>query len=912
MLSLLRNRPFGGRAPRNDDEQQQQQDIERQQQPQAQAQAQAQTQAQAQQPPAPAQQPGRNTAFNAFVQATIHPAVQGTGADANVNGTQAAAAAAPATGTTPRVSRRVRLERDANATLFGPSLANYFPSSSSTTTGVAAAAAATAIATASTPAAAQALPTASADGTAAPSAAAAPISGDAEAVPSHTQDGAVAASSSNPNQPPAFAPLTTVSSINSATLRRPRLGSSGRARGASLSNLSVASLLNQNAQTPNLNNAVESPQVGAALDNSNPNSPYPPPGRPTFPLHRRQYTTDSTWSFPDQNRADNDDDLGAPVADAADDDFGPLPLADAIQLGTLHRWLERAATGGGATLHPSSIPPSATDAAAAPASPGTTTASANDLAPLDPSGNESIPLTEFRPSPASSTSVVPKASSVCTILQSYVNLKRNTFRITLGPAATRSDSAEETAVLNRPALPANVLAPAPSAPVLANPTHVLHFEYDCAAPRCAIHVFVRASRKHGSWNQATQNPTYPALLAGADSTQSGSLSPYAPPHILGFPILAATSITLKTSDNSTQATITPASTLSEAHHLPRGFAQKRAVALRLDMSLYAPPSFSSSKDRGFSPSADQEAPFSSSSQAQPTVPADVAAEVKAAAAKAEEDKEKSKSDKEKAKADKETLKVAIVVEALDDDGKPLSEPNLQTTYLRLTSVPAPVGSAAAVAGSDGKLRVWSAQVEAQEAEIGPHRFQLQELFGLSTRPPPASLAPADTNAGDTGDGAFLTANTDGGAGAEPAEGEEGATEIPTEVPAGSTLNLNGSSATLGQSGGGAGGSVGGGGGVFTPAYMPPADEGTTGSECLICLTSPPSTLLLPCTHGLCLECAIQLRESVKNARDAERRRGKTPRRKYACPVCRRAYTSMLHLSTADEKHLAQASAHGVV
>jgi hypothetical protein len=89
----------------------------------------------------------------------------------------------------------------------------------------------------------------------------------------------------------------------------------------------------------------------------------------------------------------------------------------------------------------------------------------------------------------------------------------------------------------------------------------------------------------------------------------------------------------------------------------------------------------------------------------------------------------------------------------------------------------------------------------------------------------------------------------------------------------------------------------------------------------------PTTLLLPCTHGLCLQCAIQLRESVKGIRESERRRGKNPKRKYACPVCRRgelksilrglgsvsdpiivrlaAYTSMLHIATADEKNAAQ-------
>lgn len=134
-------------------------------------------------------------------------------------------------------------------------------------------------------------------------------------------------------------------------------------------------------------------------------------------------------------------------------------------------------------------------------------------------------------------------------------------------------------------------------------------------------------------------------------------------------------------------------------------------------------------------------------------------------------------------------------------------------------------------------------MEGQEAEIGPHRFQLQELYGLSSKPP--AVAPAPVEAGD---------------------GEEDGAAVPP----------------------------------------PPVDiDASNGSECLICLSSPPTTLLLPCTHGLCLECAVQLRDSVIGIRASERRRGRTPRRKYACPVCRRAYTSMLHLSKADEKAAAQ-------
>ncbi|KAK0547600.1 hypothetical protein OC846_004794 [Tilletia horrida] len=839
----------------------------------------------------PAAQP--QDAFNAIVQAMAPPAAA------------AAAATAP-----PKLSRKQRQERESNATLFGPSLATYFPSSSSTPS------------TGTTPAATTA----------------------------QQQNAQQAATSPATEQPPAFAPLTQISSINSATLRRPRLGSSGRARGASLSNLSLS-------HPPH-----------------DPASPHVPPSpaqqaRPLYGTHRRQYTTDSTWSWNHQHQsADPEDDLldattTSVIPDAALPD-GPLPLADAIQIGTVHRWLQRAAHGGGATLHPNSISTNPTDATTPSAAAGATITTNADSAtePGADGTGESIPLTTLGGLSPSTASPLPPlspgavtGSSVCSILQSYVNLKRNTFRLTLGPAASTSYQYELTTPSAAP-LPSHVLTPAPSAPILTHPTHILHFEYDCAAPRCAIHVFVRASRKHGSWNTALAHADYPQLLIDHQQKSTAAaagnlLSPQPPPHILGFPILAATTILASTTgegvdiDNGAGMG-TATSSSAEAYHLPRGFAQKRSVALRLDMSLYAPPSFSKKKsgDADRNEEGDGEEKLDLNVENAATAGAigptpDLAAEVSATAAAESKTKELAK-DKEDKKLDKETLKAAIVVEALDEHGKPLPDPNLQTTYLRLSSVPAASPTAAtAVKASDGTLRIWSAQVEAQEAEIGPHRFQLQELFALSSRPPPASLAavPATTSTQD------VTAGGGGGADGEAgAAGEEGAggdaaaaggevaplAEIPTEVMSPSddagTTPITPTTAAYLPPGSPPdappnNGATGTATSTLFPAstttsqpFLPTADEGTTGSECLICLTSPPSTLLLPCTHGLCLECAIQLRESVKNARDAERRRGKMPRRKYACPVCRRAYTSMLHLSTADEKQVAQASAHGIV
>lgn len=72
-------------------------------------------------------------------------------------------------------------------------------------------------------------------------------------------------------------------------------------------------------------------------------------------------------------------------------------------------------------------------------------------------------------------------------------------------------------------------------------------------------------------------------------------------------------------------------------------------------------------------------------------------------------------------------------------------------------------------------------------------------------------------------------------------------------------------------------------------------EQSDGTECVICMTLPPSTLILPCSHALCLECAVRVRESIEKSRQADRRHGRAPRMKYVCPICRGPIRSMLSL-----------------
>lgn len=138
--------------------------------------------------------------------------------------------------------------------------------------------------------------------------------------------------------------------------------------------------------------------------------------------------------------------------------------------------------------------------------------------------------------------------------------------------------------------------------------------------------------------------------------------------------------------------------------------------------------------------------------------------------------------------------------------------------------------------------------------MGAHRFQLQELYGLSTLPPPSSaqVAPGPEHERETAD-------------AEGGEDEGEELVDPHKLEA------------------------------ATMVVQATTNE-TSDGECLICLSERPTTLLLPCTHSLCRNCAIALRESTRTTRQAQASAGKQMRKRYTCPLCRRAYTALLDLS----------------
>lgn len=158
------------------------------------------------------------------------------------------------------------------------------------------------------------------------------------------------------------------------------------------------------------------------------------------------------------------------------------------------------------------------------------------------------------------------------------------------------------------------------------------------------------------------------------------------------------------------------------------------------------------------------------------------------------------------------LALALVIEALDEDGQTLAEPNAETMYFVVESI------------KEGTT--WQLINGAQTVYLNGYAMQLHELFGM-------------------------TANQ---AGAKAHEEDANAPEL---------------------------------------AVPEPDNEAT---ECPICMTLEPTTVLLPCTHALCFECAVRVCDSVQKSRTHDRSQGRAPRLRYACPICRAAIQSMLALS----------------
>jgi hypothetical protein len=84
----------------------------------------------------------------------------------------------------------------------------------------------------------------------------------------------------------------------------------------------------------------------------------------------------------------------------------------------------------------------------------------------------------------------------------------------------------------------------------------------------------------------------------------------------------------------------------------------------------------------------------------------------------------STADQVKAK-EESGIKVVIEIEALDQEGTPLSSPNSQLTYLHVVRM-------GVAPPEEEDRRPWMVKVVKREAKIGSHLFHLHEIYGLSS------------------------------------------------------------------------------------------------------------------------------------------------------------------------------------
>ncbi|KAJ1041861.1 hypothetical protein NDA10_000466 [Ustilago hordei] len=596
-----------------------------------------------------------------------------------------------------RKARSSRREREEAATLFGPNLANYFGSGISSSGAV------------------------SSHGAGVP---------QPPPITSPLSPTAAKASSPQPNDPStAVDPASAANNADAAypqgsvPSRRVRLGSRGRARGASLSGLSMMSL------------GAESVTSLGGINTERTNDTIAP---------AQGMMQGSTADLIDQlNRQGLNDN-------------GVTAMSEGVDINTLQRWIQKS-TG---LAHDAS-------------NPGVG-AGADAITPA-PAGAYGPP--------------------VFTTLQSFVNLKRNTLKLTAtsnAPSTTAMSSAKTSdanvnlfrSKSSLSVLPTLSYGTASSTPagnnLLPEPTHSLYFEYDCAAPYAVVQIYVRASRKHGSWLN-WQPPTHDASdPLSAKTNEDGSPAWLAqtgpPPHVLGWPVHVAklkkgfavghtANIPLHLqyyAPPKAKKTDRNASAGEGSEAEKRGQGSKRAMIPPAPAAIPETPGFELNRRFDFDgDDADEDnnngragGRGAAAANANANATAGAQAEngaTQGATAKPIVEEETKEQRLAREKAERETLKVAIVVEALDENARPLREPNLQTSYLRLNSLPLKKSVAERypdltrpTSPTDAEKHVprnWTSQLEGQEAEIGPHRFQLQELYGLSSKPPAVAPAP---------------------------------------------------------------------------------------------------------------------------------------------------------------------------
>ncbi|KAJ6588879.1 hypothetical protein B0H19DRAFT_1206055 [Mycena capillaripes] len=438
--------------------------------------------------------------------------------------------------------------------------------------------------------------------------------------------------------------------------------------------------------------------------------------------------------------------------------------------------------------------------------------------------------------------------------------------------------------LRRPTLKLSPLAPADGV-TLKDAPHLLEFQFDCAAPKCGVHVHVLLPPAH------PDAPAHGGALRVFEAVVEGGFA-----RALGPADAAVIE-------------------LAHFERVPPASAAIPAAAATSAPSSAAPATSAAAPERKrFTPFHFRRRNASTNVPAATPVAG-------AALAVVEGDSSNSAKEGDGSVAgdgdDGKGVRVTIRLVALDAAGRELDSPNEQTVYLvvgRLGAAPA----AAAASGSDAPAedatkdanakegeadkdkdadtdtRPWLVRVVKREATIGPHTFQLHEIYGLSSAAAPAddpperecllclsaprevvllpcrhlvACRPCAVNMVEFGAGGAIVADAGAGGGGEAEEAPAptttaanpttAATESPTEAVDG-TSPVEGAEASPAE-------------GEGATANASPVPAATT--------TTSPAAAATPAPAPM----------TTRRKRKAKG---------WFCPVCRQPYTSLLRITTA--------------
>ncbi|KAF7341040.1 RING-type domain-containing protein [Mycena sanguinolenta] len=274
--------------------------------------------------------------------------------------------------------------------------------------------------------------------------------------------------------------------------------------------------------------------------------------------------------------------------------------------------------------------------------------------------------------------------------------------------------------------------PNPNTTRRKTPPHLLEFAFDCAAPKCGIHVHAHLPPTH------PDAPAHGGALRVFETVVEGGF---------GRALRPADAAVIEL--GRFERVPPPASSSPAANSSGSGAGGKEGAP--------AATNGAGTERRQFTPFHFQRRANHSATSTTSTTPAPVAGAALAVVDEHTADNTGGKGDDE----DEKGVRITIRLVALDANGRELDSPNEQTVYLvvgRLgaphptSSTPAPgatstttpaAGEEAAAeaditdaantnSSEEGDTRPWVVRVVKREATIGPHTFQLHEIYGLSS------------------------------------------------------------------------------------------------------------------------------------------------------------------------------------